>query len=55
MYQEILSLLSCPCCKKDFTCFPAEKENEKIAEGEEADLLPRPGSWFANTVITAVK
>ena len=28
---------------------------EGIAEGEEADLLPRPGSWFANTVITAVK
>ena len=33
MYQEILPLLSCPCCKKAFTCFPAEKENEEIIEG----------------------
>ena len=28
---------------------------EGIAEGEEADLLPRRGSWFANVVIRAEK
>ena len=33
MYQEILPLLSCPCCKKCFSLFPAETENEEITEG----------------------
>lgn len=33
MYKEILSLLSCPCCKKSFSLFPAETENEEITEG----------------------
>ena len=33
MYQEILPLLSCPCCKKSFSLFPAETENEEITEG----------------------
>ena len=33
MYQEILPLLSCPCCRKSFACFPAETENEEITEG----------------------
>ena len=28
---------------------------EGIAEGEEADLIPYHGDWFANAVITAVK
>ena len=33
MYKEIIPLLSCPCCKKEFTCFPSETENEEIVEG----------------------
>ena len=33
MYKEILPLLSCPCCKKSFSLFPAETENEEITEG----------------------
>ena len=33
MFQEILPLLSCPCCKKCFSLFPAETENEEITEG----------------------
>ena len=33
MYQEILPLLSCPCCKKCFSLFPAATENEEITEG----------------------
>ena len=33
MFKEIIPLLSCPCCKKDFTCFPSETEKEEIVEG----------------------
>lgn len=33
MFKEIVPLLSCPCCKKNFTCFPSEMENEEITEG----------------------
>lgn len=33
MFKEIIPLLSCPCCKKEFTCFSSETENEEITEG----------------------